>query len=73
MVPLREGHGFTVDGAWVIPDQSRFVWLLSYSGPGSFEDADASYYASPERAALTPDPAELILESQTHLMSPLVS
>ena len=71
--PLRERHGFTVDGAWVVPEQNRFVWLLSYDGPGSFRDADAAYYASPEREALRPDPAELIVESETYLLSPLPS
>jgi len=71
--PLRERHGFIVDGAWVMPELNRFVWLLSYGGPGSFQDADAAYYASPEREALRPDPAELIEESETYLMSPLPS
>lgn len=69
--PLRERHGFTVDGAWTIPEHDRFVWLLSFAGPGSFEEADGAYYASPDRAALSPDPARLIVESQTYWLSPI--
>ncbi len=69
--PLRERYGFVVEGAWTIPDQHRFVWILSSRGPGSFEEADAAYYASPERKALRPDPAELLIATQTYWLSPL--
>ena len=40
--PLRLKHGFTIEGAWVIPEQSRFIWILTYDGPGSFEERDAA-------------------------------
>jgi hypothetical protein len=73
VLPLRVRHGFTVEGAWVVPDQSRFVWLLSYAGPGTFQQADAAYYASPEREELRPDPAELISGNVTYWLSPLPS
>jgi hypothetical protein len=63
--PLRERHGFTVDGAWAIPEEGTFVWILSHRGPGTFEEADQAYYASAERAALSPDPADLIVENRT--------
>lgn len=69
--PLRERHGFVIEGAWTIPQQHRFVWILSYHGAASFEEADAAYYASPERKALRPDPAELLVDSQTYWLSPL--
>ena len=49
-------------------------------GPVEQVLAGGSYFATETArilrgagAALTPDPAELIVESQTHLMSPLVS
>jgi len=71
--PLRERHGFRIEGAWAIPDENRFVWLVSYGGPGSFQEADAAYYASPEREALRPDPAGLVVESQTYWLTPLPS
>jgi hypothetical protein len=62
--PLREKLGFTVAGAWTIEDENRFIWILRWDGPGSFQDADRAYYASPERAAVKPDPARLIVSSE---------
>jgi len=65
IAPLRRQMGFTIDGAWTAEDESRFVWLLSHAGDwNAFGDADRSYYASPERAALDPDPARLIEEQR---------
>lgn len=61
VLPLRRRFGFRVL-AWSLQEESRFVWLLGYPGPGSFEEADARYYDSPERAAVTPDPAQWVLE-----------
>jgi len=58
--PLRQRHGFTVLGAWVVRGTDEFVWLLGYDGPSPWQDADAAYYASPERTALAPDPARLV-------------
>jgi hypothetical protein len=61
VLPLRRRFGFRVL-AWSLPEESRLVWLVGYSGPGSFDEADARYYDSPERAAVTPDPAQWVLE-----------
>ncbi len=55
--PLRERFGFRVLGAWTIPEHDKFVWILAYDGPKSWEEAERAYYASPEREALDPDPA----------------
>jgi len=71
--PLRERLGFRVDGAWVDRDRNRFVWPVPYDGPETFEEHNAAYYASPERAALTPDPAELIVEADTGFVEPVWS
>jgi hypothetical protein len=61
IAPLRRAMGFTIERAWTVEDGSRFVWLLSYPGDWvAFEHADRSYYDSPERAALEPNPARLI-------------
>ena len=65
LAPLRRACGFEIRGAWTIPDESRFVWLLSH--PGSWDDfasADGAYFASPERAGFDPDPARLIEEQR---------
>lgn len=71
VAPLRTAHGFRIEGAWTIPDEDRFVWVITHDGPGSFEEADTAYYASPERAALHPDPAKVIASSETHFMTPV--
>jgi NIPSNAP len=68
--PLRERFGFHVQGAWTIPDEQRFVWILGYEGPGTFAERDTAYYASPERAALDPDPASLLAEVRTWFLTP---
>lgn len=61
LAPLRRACGFHVDGAWTVPDESRFVWLLSHPGDWeAFAAADEHYFASPERAGFDPDPAMLI-------------
>ena len=68
LAPLRRALGFTIDGAWTVADDSRFIWLLSHAGGwDEFRAADARYFASPQRAALDPDPARLI-EAQHNLL-----
>jgi len=65
IVPIRQSVGFTVTGAWVIEEEDRFVWLLTHPGSwDDFDEADERYFASPERAALDPDPARLIDEQR---------
>ena len=61
IAPIRRELGFTIDGAWRVEDDSRFVWLLSYPGDWeAFEAADRAYYDSPRRTSLDPNPARLI-------------
>lgn len=72
LAPLRRALGFTIEGAWTIAEESRFVWLLSH--PGDWDDfarADARYFASPERAAIRPDPARLISEQRNVRLVPV--
>lgn len=65
IVPVRRRIGFSIEGAWTVPKESRILWILSYPGDAvDFATADAAYHASPDRGALEPDPARLI-ESQT--------
>jgi hypothetical protein len=62
--PLRVARGFSVS-AWVADAEDRFIWLLSCKGDrASFEARDRAYYASAERAALDPDPAQWIASSE---------
>jgi hypothetical protein len=62
--PLREKQGFVVEGAWKIPSEEHFVWIVSYAGPGGWDAASKSYYDSPERKAMDPDPASFILSQR---------
>ncbi len=74
MVPLRERHGFTIVGGWVVEDEvgddDEFVWVIGYEGPLTFEAAEAAYYASAERSALSPDPARLIVSASVEWVRP---
>ncbi len=63
--PLRRACGFEIPGAWTVPGDDRFVWLLVHpDGWDAFEAADAAYFASPERLGFVPDPARLIAEQR---------
>lgn len=63
IAPLRRELGFTIERAWKVEDESRFVWLLAHPGDwAAFEEADRGYYASPRRTSLDPNPARLIEE-----------
>ena len=65
VVPLREQHGFRIDGAWVIRLERRFVWIVTlHADVEEFERRNKAYYADPARAALDPDPAQWI-EAET--------
>jgi hypothetical protein len=65
LAPLRRVCGFEIPNAWTVPEEDRFVWLLVHpEGWEAFEEADARYFASPERKAFDPDPARLIEEQR---------
>ncbi len=68
VLPLREQQGFTVVGAWSNPATNRFVWVVGHDG--DFEAADAAYYASPQRRAMSPDPAELLDHTSAEFVTP---
>ena len=71
IAPLRRRHGFEIVGAWTVNEADRFVWILRYAGPKTWQEADAAYYASPERAAIQPDPARHIAKTEHWLMTPI--
>jgi hypothetical protein len=68
--PLRRRFGFSSQ-AWTVPAEGVFIWLVTYEGEGTFEAADAAYYASSERKALAPDPARWIEANETRSLVPL--
>jgi hypothetical protein len=57
-----------VVGAWVDRENNRFVWVVS--GPDDFEAAVKTYYDSPERQAVKPEPAAFIAEMDTAMVEP---
>lgn len=69
--PLRLRMGFTVDGAWTIPERNEFVWILSYEG-ADWEERHRAYYESPERRALDPDPAQWIARAEHWVLTPVL-
>jgi NIPSNAP len=73
IAPLRRRHGFEILGAWTIDSENQFVWILRYTGTQSWDEADAAYYASPERVAMEPDPARHIAKAESWLMDPVDS
>jgi hypothetical protein len=70
VVPLRRRFGFEIQ-AWTVPAESRLIWILRYTGPTTFEEADQAYYDSPERAAIDPDPARWIAEARKSWLTPV--
>jgi hypothetical protein len=69
--PLRTKMGFTIEGAWRIPAEGKFVWVVSYDGPDGWEAANKRYYESPERKALDPDPASFIVTQRVAFIDPV--
>ncbi len=70
--PLRLKYGFTIAGAWAIRETNQFVWLLGYEGPGTWEERDEMYYASPERKDMDPNPARHIARMELHFVETVV-
>ena len=69
IVPLRESHGFEVLGGWAVDGTDEFIWIISYNGPKSWDQANEDYYSSPGRKALDPDPARHLAKTNTRLMT----
>ena len=61
VVPLRREFGFEVHGSWVDRERAAHIWVISYDGDQSFEEANAAYWASPQRKGLGLDPAAFLL------------
>jgi hypothetical protein len=70
VLPLRERFGFRVRG-WLTEEADEFVWLVEHDDRAAFEAAEAAYYASPDRAALDPDPARWVVEARQQWLTPV--
>jgi len=71
IAPLRRRHGFEIVGAWTVDQEDKFVWILRYAGPKTWQEADDAYYASPDRTAMQPDPARHIEKTEHWMMTPV--
>lgn len=61
VVPLRRRFGFEVHGSWVDRERGEHIWVISYDGTDSFEEANVRYRASAERRALNLDPSQFLI------------
>lgn len=69
--PLRMKLGFKILGAWTIEDMSKFVWMLGYDGPESWDKLDRAFHKSDERRAMRPDPARNITRTEHYFLTPV--
>jgi hypothetical protein len=67
VVEARRSVGFDVVGAWTVPEENRFVWIISTDG--GIEERSKAYYASPQRRAIEPEPAKLLDVIETKIMN----
>jgi hypothetical protein len=68
VLPLRRRFGFAVIGPWTIPNEGRFVWIV---GHDNFSEANAAFYASPERSALEPEIPEYLEKIDAWMLEPV--
>ena len=72
IAPLRQSHGFRIAGAWTVPSDDRFVWILEAEGTrAEFEARDARYYESQARAGIDPDPRQWIEAHSSVFLDPV--
>ena len=71
VVAARRAVGFNVVGAWTVPEENRFVWIISTDAPGGIEELSKVYYASARRRAIEPEPAKLFDAIETKIMKPV--
>jgi len=67
--PLRLQQGFKVEGAWVIREENKFVWIVTYDGPDDWDAKVKAYHESPGRKAIIPDPVQLIAVIEAKFIS----
>lgn len=70
--PLRLKMGYQIPFAAKIPSTNQFVWLLTYSGPQSWDQKEKEYYGSAARKGLSPDPAQWIARPDELMVTPVV-
>ena len=66
VVEARRAVGFNVIGAWVIPQDNQFIWIVG--AENGIEATSEKYYASEQRRAIEPEPAKLLQTIETRTM-----
>ena len=66
VVEARRAVGFDVVGAWMVPDDNQFIWIVG--AEDGIETTSERYYASEERRAIEPEPAKLLETIDTRAM-----
>jgi hypothetical protein len=66
VVEARRAVGFEVTGAWMIPEENQFIWIVG--AEDGIEDTSERYYASEQRKAIEPEPARLLETIDTRTM-----
>jgi hypothetical protein len=65
VLPVRHRFGFSVLGPWTVRDEDRFVWIV---GHDNFSEANAAFYASPERTAIEPQIPEYLEKTEAWML-----
>jgi hypothetical protein len=66
VVEARRAVGFDVVGAWMIPEDDQFIWIVG--AEDGVETTSERYYASEQRRAIEPEPAKLLESIDTRIM-----
>ncbi len=66
VVEARRAVGFEVVGAWMIPEDDQFIWIVG--ARDGIEATSERYYASEQRRAIEPEPAKLLETIDTRTM-----
>lgn len=66
IVPLRQATGFQILGAYWLSDRD-FLWFVAHE---NFPEAEAAYYAHPERQKV--DPRQYLEEVETRFVERLL-
>lgn len=66
VVEARRAVGFEVVGAWMIPENNQFIWIVGAAD--GIEATSERYYASAQRRAIEPEPAKLLDTIDTRTM-----
>ena len=66
VVAARQAVGFEVKGAWMIPQDNQFIWIVG--AEDGIKATSERYYASDQRKAIEPEPAKLLETIDTRTM-----